>query len=127
WVTLQPERGSMGVPSGIKHRFEDSGRTASELAEAGEIDASLTPGGGRQPGGGALLPAFPDRVGAQRDYYDRTGIFPIMHITVMKQELADREPWVVESICEAYDRAKQKARTGQAPTTSEAPIAGETT
>ena len=127
WVTLQPERGSVGVPSGIRHRFEDSGRSAQDLAKTREIDASLTTGGGREPAGDALVAAFPDRAAAQREYYERAGIFPIMHVTVMKRELAEREPWVVESICEAYDRAKEMAGAGQAPTKSETPSAGETT
>jgi 4,5-dihydroxyphthalate decarboxylase len=127
WVTLQPERGNMSVPNGVPHRFEDGGRSAEDLAAVGDIDASFTPGGGRDAEGGSLVPAYPDRDGAQREYFERTGIFPIMHITVMKQELAEREPWIVESICEAYTRAKEKATAGQMPTQSESPTAGETT
>jgi 4,5-dihydroxyphthalate decarboxylase len=127
WVTLQPERGKLGVPSGIPHRFEDGGRSVQDLAVAGEIDASFTTGGGREPVGDALVPAFPDRVAAQRDYFHSTGIFPIMHITVMRRDLAEREPWVVGSICEAYQHAKEAATAGREPTRSASPTAGETT
>lgn len=131
WVTLQPERMSaLHIPAAVEHRLDTSGRTARELAEQGEIDASLTPGGGpaRPPGEpDSLVPAYPDRRAAQRAYYERTGIFPIMHITVVKQELVDRQPHVVESLCDAYARAKQIVQVWRGPTRSESPSAGETT
>lgn len=131
WVTLQPERmDSMTIPSGIIHRLETSGRDAEELAATGVIDVNLTTGGGQSGQrrvGAPLVPAFADRAAAEREYFQRTGIFPILHVTVIKQELVEREPWVVESICEAYLQAKGVARANERPDPSQPARAGEAT
>lgn len=42
-------------------------------------------------------------------YYKRTGIFPIMHTTAIKQEIVDRYPWVPVNLMEAFQRAKEIA------------------
>ncbi len=43
------------------------------------------------------------------DYFRRTGIFPIMHTTVIKQEIVDRYPWVPMNMLVAFEKAKQWA------------------
>jgi 4,5-dihydroxyphthalate decarboxylase len=43
------------------------------------------------------------------DYYKRTGIFPIMHTTAIKQEIVDRYPWVPINLMRAFEQAKQAA------------------
>lgn len=112
WVTLGPERlEALRIPPGVTHHMDTTGRSVRELAAAGEIDATLNPGaplGSGDPD--PLVPAFRDPVAAQRDYFRRTGIFPIVHVTVVKKELVDREPEVVGSLCEAYLQAREIAR-----------------
>lgn len=131
WVTLQPERlKELEIPNGVKVRQDTSGRKPRELMEAGEIDAIFTPGGGAdvKPGGDDVVTgAFADNVKAQREYYEKTGIFPIMHITVIKEELARDKPVVVESLCRAYDEAKKLAQSRETVRSSGSPKAGETT
>ena len=43
------------------------------------------------------------------EYYRRTGIFPIMHTTVIKQEIVDRHPWVPWNLLVAFEQAKKVA------------------
>jgi len=43
------------------------------------------------------------------EYFKRTGIFPIMHATAIKQEIVDRHPWVPLNLMEAFQRAKEIA------------------
>jgi len=132
WVMLRPERmEGMGVPPGVPHRLDDSGRTAAELAAAGEIDAQLSrgarapgaPGSSDQPP--ALLPAFPDRTAAERAYYERTGVYPILHLTVIREDLANEHPEVVESVCDAFTRAKALVREHEGGHASESGEIGE--
>jgi 4,5-dihydroxyphthalate decarboxylase len=116
WVTTAPERmGTLGLPANA--RQDTSGRSARELLLAGEVDAVLAAGeGGRDEGEAKreerIVPAFPDPVQAQRDYYQRTGVYPIVHLVVMKEQLANQDPELVESLCDAFQQAKAQGLEG---------------
>lgn len=129
WVTLRAERLEvLRIPSGVKHRMDTSGRSVRELAAAGEIDASLSPGGHLPPDTpDPLVPAFPNPLAAQRAYYERTGIFPIVHITVIKQDLVGRRPEIVGSLCDAYLRAREIARARPTSGSTDSSAGGEVT
>jgi hypothetical protein len=49
---------------------------------------------------------FPDYEAVERDYYRRTGIFPIMHAVVVTRELAEREPDIVQAVYRGFCNAK---------------------
>ena len=51
---------------------------------------------------------FPDPIAAGRDYFTRTGIFPIMHITGIRRELVDKHPWLPAAVLKAFEQAKAK-------------------
>jgi 4,5-dihydroxyphthalate decarboxylase len=109
---------------------DSSGRNLLALLAAGEIDVAFSSSGPSDAAAAAesgAVPAFPDRVAAHREYYGRTGVFPVMHLTVMKAELATRQPTLVDSLYDAYQRAKQVAQAREVPSTAAAPAAGETT
>lgn len=50
---------------------------------------------------------FDDYEAAERDYYQRTGIFPIMHTVVVRRELAEKHPDVVKAVYKGFCDAKQ--------------------
>lgn len=52
---------------------------------------------------------FPDRRVVERDYYRRTGIFPIMHSIGIKRELLEKHRWLAASVYKAFSQAKQLA------------------
>lgn len=139
WVTMAPERlESLRLPPEAQQ--ETSGRNARELMVAGELDATMGAGGGGggegaggegRGGGGAArengprpIPAYPDPARAAQTYFEKTRVFPIVHLIVMKQELADKEPWLVESLCNAFVEAKQRTLHDTLETDSELPIPG---
>lgn len=49
---------------------------------------------------------FTDPKAEEIAYFKRTGIFPIMHVLGIKQEITDRHPWVAVSLQKAFDEAK---------------------
>jgi 4,5-dihydroxyphthalate decarboxylase len=51
---------------------------------------------------------FPDPRAAERDYFRRTGIFPIMHAVAMRTDLIDAHPWLPKAVFNAYSQAKQQ-------------------
>lgn len=88
-----------------------TGRLLSDMLEAGEIDALVDYQPPRCFGGngGTVARLFPDHQAAERDYFKRTGIFPIMHLIGIKRSIVEREPWVAQSLLEAFTKAKDEA------------------
>jgi 4,5-dihydroxyphthalate decarboxylase len=56
-----------------------------------------------------------DREAEAKRYYEKTGIFPINHIMVMKRELFEAHPWVALNIYSAFQRAKDQVRKDAQP------------
>ncbi len=52
---------------------------------------------------------FPDYRWTERDYFSRTGIFPIMHTVAIKKSLAEKNPWLMEAAFNAYSQSKKMA------------------
>jgi 4,5-dihydroxyphthalate decarboxylase len=52
---------------------------------------------------------FPDYRDLEMDYFKRTGIFPIMHTTAIKQEVVDKYPWVPINLMQALEESKKAA------------------
>jgi 4,5-dihydroxyphthalate decarboxylase len=80
------------------------------LAE-GELDAVLEsnlikPILDRDPRVGRL---FPDYVREEEAYFRRTGIFPIMHVVAIREEIVARHPWVPINLFIAFQEAKRLA------------------
>jgi 4,5-dihydroxyphthalate decarboxylase len=82
-------------------------QTLSKMLEIGEIDALL---GARAPNALGASPhvarLFPNYREVEREFYEKTGIFPIMHTLVMKENLYREKPWVAESLYKACEEAK---------------------
>jgi 4,5-dihydroxyphthalate decarboxylase len=49
---------------------------------------------------------FSDFKNEEIAYYKKTGIFPIMHVLGLKQEIVDQHPWVPINMFQAFQRAK---------------------
>jgi 4,5-dihydroxyphthalate decarboxylase len=83
------------------------GKTLSRMLAEGEIDAMI---GARRPDCLGSCPdvtrLFPNYRQVEREYYTRAGIFPIMHILVIRESLYEEKPWIAESIYKACEEAK---------------------
>jgi ABC-type nitrate/sulfonate/bicarbonate transport system substrate-binding protein len=88
-----------------------AGRTLSAMLAEGEIDALYTPRipspfAARDP---RVRRVFGDVVAAEKEYHAATGIFPIMHVVVVRRDVYERYPWVAQSLYKALLAAKQEA------------------
>jgi 4,5-dihydroxyphthalate decarboxylase len=61
---------------------------------------------------------FPDYRAAERDYYRRTGLFPIMHAVGIRRDVLEKNRWLAASVYKAFLRAKQISDTEFAETTA---------
>ena len=51
---------------------------------------------------------FPDPLEAEQDYYEETGIFPIMHAVVVKDDVLEAHPWLAQKLYDAFEAAKER-------------------
>ncbi|GAA5056864.1 substrate-binding domain-containing protein [Nocardia callitridis] len=96
-------------PDGVDITAAPEGTTLSDLLDSGAIDALFTANAPQRFLDGAphITRLFPDYEPLERDYYRRTGIFPIMHTVVAHRDLFDREPWLTRALYTAFLDAKQ--------------------
>jgi 4,5-dihydroxyphthalate decarboxylase len=52
---------------------------------------------------------FPDYAARERAYYEKTKIFPIMHVVVIRRDVYDANPWVAQSLMKAFVAAQKLA------------------
>jgi 4,5-dihydroxyphthalate decarboxylase len=57
----------------------------------------------------AIKPLFPDPAAEGHRYYRKTGIYPINHAMVIKREIAEKQPWAMLNILNAFMRANEIA------------------
>jgi 4,5-dihydroxyphthalate decarboxylase len=85
--------------------------TLSRMLEEGRIDALHT---ARAPSSFYRSPdkvrrLFPDAGAVERDYFRRTGIFPIMHVVAIRRDVYDANRWVARALMKAFVRAQELA------------------
>lgn len=105
------EKLQLSLPEGIEVKPLGDDMTLSAALESGEIDALYTP---RAPStfraeGGAVRRLWRDARAAEIDYFQRTRIFPIMHLVAIRRELYERDPWIAGSLYKAFARARDIA------------------
>jgi len=61
---------------------------------------------------------FPDARAAEKDYYRKTGLFPIMHAVAIRTDVIKTSPWLPKAAFEMYSKAKQKAYADLETTTA---------
>jgi 4,5-dihydroxyphthalate decarboxylase len=98
-------------PDDVEVELTPEGKTLGSMLESGEIDALIS----------AVVPQcvlngspdvahlFPDYPTVERDYFKRTGNFPIMHTVVVKRELLDQNPGLARKLFDGFDQARELA------------------
>lgn len=106
----RPEKISIRLPDDIKIEDAPAGKSISALLAEGAIDGFIAP---RPPALPKNTPhvgwLFPDPVAAAKDYFKRSGVFPIMHLVGVRRELAEAHPWLPGAVLKAFERSKQAA------------------
>jgi 4,5-dihydroxyphthalate decarboxylase len=107
----RPEKIKLDLPAGVKIESAPEGKTISDLLHEGAIDGFIAP---RPPSGAAarnpdVAWLFDDPTSVAKDYYRRTGIFPIMHVVGIRKELAQQHRWLPAAVVKAFTESKTRA------------------
>jgi 4,5-dihydroxyphthalate decarboxylase len=117
WVTGgvehpgRTEKLKLDLPPSIRIGPAPADRSLSAMLAAGEIDALTCP---RPPScfsdpAAGILRLFPDPAAAAAAYWQRHGVFPIMHLVGVRRALVERHPWLPGSVFKAFRRARDIA------------------
>ena len=112
WLVDRSEDVAFTPPPGLRIEMKTSAKTlerhaggrrhpGDDLADAAAAVRARATSGSR----GCL----PTTRRSRSTIFRQTGIFPIMHVTTIKQEIVDKYPWVPTNLVKAFEAAKQIA------------------
>jgi 4,5-dihydroxyphthalate decarboxylase len=102
------ERLEITLPPAFRLTSIPKNMTLFELLRKGEIDALFA---ARVPspfvrGEAWMARLFPNFKEVEKEYYRQSGLFPIMHTVVLREEIYQRHAWAAQSLYKAYCQAK---------------------
>jgi len=111
WVTERDEDGDFEYHADLKVERIGEDQDLDDMLATGDLDAIISPNVARgiTEGDDRIGRLWEDYKDVEIAYYKATGIFPIMHVTTIRQEIVDEHPWVVNSLIKAFDEAKKIA------------------
>jgi 4,5-dihydroxyphthalate decarboxylase len=111
WVVERSEDVEFTPPKDLRIEMIAPGNKLDEMLAEGEISAMLSPDLPKLflKGDKRIVRMFPNYKDIELAYFRNTGIFPIMHVNTIKQEIVDKYPWVPTNLVKAFEEAKQIA------------------
>jgi 4,5-dihydroxyphthalate decarboxylase len=111
WVVERSEDVAFAPPDDLAIEMIAPGKRLDVMLAEGEIPAMLSP---ELPklflqGDKRIVRLFPNYKDVELAYFRKTGIFPIMHVTTIRQEIVDKYPWVATNLVKAFEEAKNIA------------------
>lgn len=112
WHLWTPHaRMEIELPKRYQVKRVPAGRKSDQMFFDGELDAIMVP---------SLFPSlfnppphirrlFQDSPTVEREYFKKTGIFPIMHSIALRQDVWEKHPWIARSLFKGFQRAKEDA------------------
>ncbi|MGB1130462.1 MAG: hypothetical protein ACPG4K_10455, partial [Haloferula sp.] len=99
------------IPEDLSVRTGSPGKDESQLLVDGEVDALFHAAEPQAYNEGNPLVGrlFADFRRTEQAYYQKTGIFPIMHAVAIRNEVAKKHPTLPLAVCRAYAEAKDRA------------------
>jgi 4,5-dihydroxyphthalate decarboxylase len=92
--------------AGLRLQAIGPDQTLSQMLETGELDAVFS---AHVPpsfySSDNVVRLFADYKTVEQDYFRRTGIFPIMHVVVVRKSVLDSHPWVARSLLTAFEKS----------------------
>ena len=97
-------------PSWLQIERAPDGRKMQDLLKTGELDAQILSDSGSDAAAinKTVRRLWPDYRAVEADYYRRTGIFPIRHLVVVKDDVLRRAPEAAARLVGVFEEAKQQ-------------------
>lgn len=105
------EKINLNLTDGVQVHNIPADETLSNMLATGELDAVIGP---RAPscftnGNPNVGYLFADPMAEAKAWYERTSLFPIMHLLGIRKTLVEQHPWLPFSVFKAFEKSKQEA------------------
>ncbi|VCU69045.1 4,5-dihydroxyphthalate decarboxylase [Pigmentiphaga humi] len=111
WVTEEPENlEDLALPANVR-RLPD-GRKIVDAIDAGEIDVAFDGLAGAADARVEMVDVVSDASRAERQWFERTGIYPIHGVVVVRNEVLARHPGIEQALYGHFAQAKQSYLAG---------------
>ena len=116
----RPEKNPIKLPAGVRMDDAPEGKTISQMLIDGEIDGFIAP---RPPSHMTAETRnvgwlFRDPTAAAKDYFKRTGVFPIMHLIGIRKMLVEKHPYLPVAVFKAFEASKAAAMAALSDTSA---------
>ncbi len=108
WFAELDEDVEFTPPPGLKLTRLPHTKSVEAMLVAGELDAVLhsdliEPLIKKDP---RVARLFPDHKAEEQAYFRKTGIFPIMHVVAIREDIVEKHPWVSVNLYRAFEQSK---------------------
>jgi 4,5-dihydroxyphthalate decarboxylase len=103
------EKVALSLPRSVDIAPVPVGRALSDMLAVGEIDAVYSPRAPHSSGTPAVGRLFADTRAEEERYFAATGIFPIMHVIVIRRAVYEANRWLARELLKAFTAAKRVA------------------
>ncbi len=102
------EKVKLKLPKGVKVTAMPN-NSLSEMLVSGELDAAFSAHAPQSflDGNPNVQRLFPDYRKVETEYYQKTKVFPIMHVIAIKKAILEKNPWVAANLMNAFEEARQ--------------------
>ncbi len=109
--TGRKEKAPLSLPASIRLTPIAADETLWSLMTEGRIDAIIAPRAPKalEAGDARVRRLFADTKTAEQAYYGKTGIFPIMHLIGIRNDVLNDRPDLPAKLFDAFERARQHA------------------
>lgn len=111
WLRQDEEDVPFTLPPQFKMTQLTREQNLNRMLLDGEVDALIHPEipSAFKQGDPRIRRLFPDAKAEEQRYFRATGLFPLMHTVVIKEDLLARCPWVATAMVKAFRESKELA------------------
>ena len=104
------EKVELSLPKGVRLASMPE-KTLSGMIASGELDCVIIarPPNSFREKHPDVVRLFSDYESEERRYYEKTHVYPIMHVIAMRKAILDERPWVARNLYNAFEESKRRS------------------
>ncbi len=112
WYISKDEAIPLKPMENVKMQLLAPGKKIGAMLASGEIDALMVPHPPQEAlrGGGSVHRLFADPKAEEIKYFRKNGYYPIMHVVAFQDPVLRQNPWLVQNVTDAFEKAKSACR-----------------